>query len=584
MRAESFPPLRPAYNVVIVTLDRHAAGPAARVAPRLSAAFPGLTLSVHAAAEWAETPRALDEAREAIATADILIVNLLFLEEHIRAVLPDLAARRERCDALVGIVADAEVVRLTRMGELDMSKPASGAMALLKKLKPKSKGKAGAGASQLRMLRRIPRILKLVPGRAQDLRQWFLSMQYWLGGSDDNVENMVRALVSRYASVPAWREARAAAPSNTPRPASTTPTCRAAASRPTPRRSPRRGRHRHRRPRDAALLHPGLGHRALRRGDPRLGGRQGLRVLPAFAGSLDARPAIDAYFRGAPGIDALVSLTGFNLVGGPAYNDAEGAAAALDALDVPYLNAQPLEFQTLGQWARSAQGLGPVEATMLVALPEIDGAACPTVFAGRHGEGGCDGCAHRAARRATPRRWRPAPSGSRRWPRRCGGWRPPAPAQRRQDRGHRPLRLPAQRGRRRHRRLPLRLRVAPRHAPPDGRRRLRPHAPRERGRAARGGARRQRRDLRAAGQHRRPPARRPAGGRAALARRRSRPPGVPRRAASSPTGAASSSSAPASARSSSASSPPSATRATRCGCCSSAASRPPTPLRASTTG
>jgi magnesium chelatase subunit H len=34
---------------------------------------------------------------------------------------------------------------------------------------------------------------------------------------------------------------------------------------------------------------------------------------------------------------------------------------------------------------------------MLVALPELDGATCPTVFAGRHGAGGCAGCAHACA-------------------------------------------------------------------------------------------------------------------------------------------------------------------------------------------
>ncbi len=48
MRADK--PLIPAYNVVIVTLDSHAAGPAARIAPRLAVDFPGLTVSVHACA------------------------------------------------------------------------------------------------------------------------------------------------------------------------------------------------------------------------------------------------------------------------------------------------------------------------------------------------------------------------------------------------------------------------------------------------------------------------------------------------------------------------------------------------------
>ena len=53
---------------------------------------------------------------------------------------------------------------------------------------------------------------------------------------------------------------------------------------------------------------------------------KGLRVIPAFACGLDSRPAIEAYFMrdGVPTIDALVSLTGFSLVGGPAYNDSLG--------------------------------------------------------------------------------------------------------------------------------------------------------------------------------------------------------------------------------------------------------------------
>ena len=62
------------------------------------------------------------------------------------------------------------------------------------------------------MLRRIPKILKLIPGKSQDLRAWFLTMQYWLGGSDDNIESLVRFLISRYASRPEWRGVAAPAP------------------------------------------------------------------------------------------------------------------------------------------------------------------------------------------------------------------------------------------------------------------------------------------------------------------------------------------------------------------------------------
>lgn len=202
----------PGYSIAIVTLDAHAAGPAARIAPRLQQDFPGLTLSIHAAAEWAEKPEALAAAREAIGRADIVIANLLFIEEHINAVLPELQAARERVDAFVGMIADPSIVKLTKMGDLDMQKPASGPMALLKKLRGASKEQGNSGESQMRMLRTIPKMLKFVPGKAQDLRAWFLSMQYWLGGSDDNLEQMVRYLVSRYSANRAWHRIHAKAP------------------------------------------------------------------------------------------------------------------------------------------------------------------------------------------------------------------------------------------------------------------------------------------------------------------------------------------------------------------------------------
>ena len=116
---------------------------------------------------------------------------------------------------------------------------------------------------------------------------------------------------------------------------------------------------------------------------------RGLTVVPAFASGLDGRPAIDAYFReggradGRTTIDCLVSLTGFSLVGGPAYNDSNAAVEALKTLDVPYLAAHPSEFQSLEQWEGSTRGLTPIETTMMVALPELDGATGPLVYAGQ---------------------------------------------------------------------------------------------------------------------------------------------------------------------------------------------------------
>ena len=90
----------PGYRVVIVTLDAHAAGPAARVSQRLADDFPGLTVTVHAAAEWAENPAALARAKDDVRHGDIVVANLLFIEEHITAILPELRGppRRLRRD------------------------------------------------------------------------------------------------------------------------------------------------------------------------------------------------------------------------------------------------------------------------------------------------------------------------------------------------------------------------------------------------------------------------------------------------------------------------------------------------------
>ncbi len=407
----TIPGASPAYRVVFLTLDAHAAGPCARASDRLADRFPGLEISVHAAAEWAETPEALRAAKEDVARADIIVTGLIFLDEHIRAIMPTLQARRDRCDAMVGIISDAQIVRLTRMGTLDMSAPDSGVRKLMKKLRGAGKSGSGQdGAKKMRMLRRLPRILRLIPGKAQDLRAWFLTMQYWLGASDDNIEALVRFLISRYCRHAAWRRTDAPAPLEYP---------------------------------ETGLYHPDLPERITTDADHLPGPAdakgtvgllmmrsyvlsgdtahydaviraleaRGLRVLPAFAGGLDARPAVEAFFRdqAGPRIDALLSLTGFSLVGGPAYNDTPAAVDMLKALDVPYVAAHPLEFQTLDQWAASPQGLGPIETTMLIALPELDGATNPTVFAGRHGDGPCTGCAQACLPRSQVKAMAPCP-------------------------------------------------------------------------------------------------------------------------------------------------------------------------------
>ncbi|NCV72558.1 MAG: DUF3479 domain-containing protein, partial [Burkholderiaceae bacterium] len=395
-------------RLVLVTMDTHLNSAARRAQFQLQRVIPGLSLQIHAASEFTGNPELIEKAVQDIARGDIVLATMLFMEDHYLPVFEALKAKRDHCDAMVCAMSAGDVVKLTKIGKLDMSKPASGPMAILKKLRPKPKTEGekqtSSGAKQMKVLRLIPQILRWIPGTAQDVRVYFLTLQYWLGGSEENLFNLFSYLINRYAAGPREALQGLAKPTD-------------------PVEYP-----------DLGVYHPRMKNRlseklsdlpkvipdSKRRGrvgllllrsylvsgnsghyDPVIAALEahGLQVVPAFAAGLDARPAIDTYFikNNEVTVDAVISLTGFSLVGGPAYNDAKAAEEVLAKLDVPYIAAHPVEFQTLTQWGGSDRGLMPVESTIMVAIPELDGATQPMVYGGRPGAAGttCTGCHQR---------------------------------------------------------------------------------------------------------------------------------------------------------------------------------------------
>src|SRR6056297_394840 len=376
-------------SFVLVTLDNHVTSSVERAAVNLSAELPGVTVKTHAAAAWASEPETLQRCIDDIATGDIVVVTMMFMEEHINAVLPALTARQPDCDAMICCMSAAEVMKLTRMGKFTMEGEAKGPVALLKRLRGKTgKAKSSAGAQQLTVLRQLPKILRFIPGTAQDVRAYFLTLQYWLAGSELNLQRLMAFLIDRYAA--GERSA-----------------LQGSLKTESPIEYP-----------DTGLYDPGMKKRItekltdLPRSKDSARGTVGLlimrsyalagntqhydamiaglrsrnfNVVTAFASGLDARPAVEEYYiaNGEPVVDAVVSLTGFSLVGGPAYNDSRAAEDMLAKLDVPYIAAHALEFQSLEQWENSDHGLMPIEATMMVAIPELDGATGPAIFGGR---------------------------------------------------------------------------------------------------------------------------------------------------------------------------------------------------------
>jgi magnesium chelatase subunit H len=382
---------------VLVTLNHHLTGALERARVDLARDIPGLDLRVHVAADWGGEEAAA-ACRDDITSADIVVVTQLFMDDEVRAVRPALEVRAAAGRTTVCAMCAPELMRATRLGGFSMAADAAAGrfspMALLGRLRRGRQGSDGGGArGQMRALRMVPRLLRWVPGTAQDVRAYFVTLQFWLAGSQENLRAMVLHLCGRYGadggrlpSVPAASE-----PVEYP---------------------------------DCGVYHPDLPGLGLADRDDRLPARngrptvglllmrsyllsgntahydaviraleaRGLATLPVFASGLDARPAADRFLRGTDGrarIDALVSLTGFSLVGGPAYSDSAAAAELLTSLDVPYLAVQALEFQSVEEWRTDVRGLNPLQATLMVAIPELDGACGPLVFAGK--QAGADG-------------------------------------------------------------------------------------------------------------------------------------------------------------------------------------------------
>ncbi len=310
-------------RLVLITMDTHLNSAARRAQYQLQRVIPGLSLQIHAASEFTGNPELTQKAITDIAHGDIVLATMLFMEDHYLPVFEALKAKRDDCDAMVCAMSAGEVVKLTKIGKLDMSKPASGPMAILKKLRPKPKSESeqhtSSGAKQMKVLRLIPQILRWIPGTAQDVRVYFLTLQYWLGGSEENLFNLFSYLINRYAAGP--REV-----------------LRGLAKPTDPVEYP-----------DLGVYHPRMKNRlseklsdlpkvipdSKRRGrvgllllrsylvsgnsghyDPVIAALEahGLQVVPAFASGLDSRPAIDTYFmkNNQVAVDAVISLTGFS--------------------------------------------------------------------------------------------------------------------------------------------------------------------------------------------------------------------------------------------------------------------------------
>lgn len=362
--------------------------------------------------EEIRSPESEEQLAKDLDDANIFICSLIFVQELAEKLVKIVEPRRDQLDACLCFPSMPEVMKQNKLGTFDLTQIAGGPLGnfaqQVKDLRKNSlsKNKPASGGnfqdSLLKLVRTLPKVLKFLPGeQAADARTFVLSLQHWLGGTPENLEAMLLRIAGGY--VPGVEEIdteKLMEPVVLPDMGIWHPLapqifdtmdeyrewydnvhCPAAGILP-----------------DAPFIGLVLqkSHIAIKDDGHYVGmvqelERRGAGVACTYTGGLDFSVPVQEYLASSNGegvVDALVNLTGFSLVGGPASQDAKKAKEVLMKLNRPYMVSVPLVFQSFTEWQNSQLGLHPVQVALQVSLPEIDGAIEPLIFSGRDGTSG----------------------------------------------------------------------------------------------------------------------------------------------------------------------------------------------------
>ncbi|MGI2904196.1 magnesium chelatase subunit H [Tolypothrix sp. VBCCA 56010] len=396
-------------KVVYVVLESQYQSALSQAVRTINAQHPNVAIEISGyLIEELRDPENYEQFKQEIETANIFIASLIFIEDLAQKVVAAVEPHRSKLDVSVVFPSMPEVMRLNKMGSFSLAQLGQ-SKSVVAQFMRKRKEKSGAGFQDgmLKLLRTLPQVLKFLPmEKAQDARNFMLSFQYWLGGSSENLENFLLMLADKYVLKDVDKQNFASvtyqAPVVYPDMGIWHPLA------PTMFEDVKEYLNWYTARKDISSdlkdpLAPCVGL-VLQRTHLVTGDDAhyvamvqeleclGAKVVPVFAGGLDFSKPVDAYFFEPNSktslVDAVVSLTGFALVGGPARQDHPKAIESLKRLNRPYMVALPLVFQTTEEWQDSDLGLHPIQVALQIAIPELDGAIEPIIVSGRDGTTG----------------------------------------------------------------------------------------------------------------------------------------------------------------------------------------------------
>jgi len=394
---------RTVFKVVYVVLESQYQSSLTAACKRINAGQPDVAVECSGyILEELRDEKNFEQFKKDVGEANIFIGSLIFVQELADKVVSVVEPNRERLDAVCVFPSMPQVMKLNKIGSFTMASMGQSKNVIsdfMKKNKPKG---TSFQDGMLKLVRTLPKVLKYLPGdKAQDARSFMMSLQYWLGGSPENIEALLLNLANNYVGPikekGLLREVEVVEPVVIPDQGIWHPVAPRVFENIAEYKDWLYNEHAPSLGLDPATT-PVVGlvlqkSHINTKDDAHYVSlimeieAQGAFVLPTYTGALDFSKPIDEYFflNGKAIVDVTINLTGFALVGGPATQDHPKAIASLKALDKPYLCAVPATFQTFEEWKDSELGLHPVQVALQVALPELDGAIEPIIFAGRDG-------------------------------------------------------------------------------------------------------------------------------------------------------------------------------------------------------